>query len=442
MCFSNNEVSTPCSKCSGKGNTPSNITPVHSGETDDQKSTSVLAPNDNINSGDQKVVAQEFEPIIPIRRPASEEGDVTRGIFDQMKSENNRLQTFITGNWPVSFISPSDLAKAGFYYVFESDRVRCTFCNVVVMEWEPTDSPMTEHLKHSPRCPFILGYDVGNVPIGEDPVRSCKITGGTDTCGIHCRQRRPIDLPNIHNTHSIPLYFSMKELGINPHRGPKNTDYVLVESRLRSFNEKFPKDSPVKPGQLAEAGFFYLGVSDHVKCFYCDGGLYAWTDGDDPWKEHARCFPECGFVLLEKGKDFINAQRPEDDPMKVEKLEVKDLKAETETTKTAVGEDLVKDNTVENAKETERNQEAIPESDDSAISSVSSSPVNSSLPTQFGTKESESNPLICKVCLDNDVGVVFLPCGHLVVCIQCASGLSNCPICRKEILGNARTYFT
>ena len=29
----------------------------------------------------------------------------------------------------------------------------------------------------------------------------------------------------------------------------------------------------------------------------------------------------------------------------------------------------------------------------------------------------------CKVCMDAEVGVVFLPCGHLVVCVNCAPNL-------------------
>ena len=46
-------------------------------------------------------------------------------------------------------------------------------------------------------------------------------------------------------------------------------------------------------------------MSDHVKCFHCDGGLRNWVPGDDPWAEHARWFNRCGFLRLVKGDDFI-----------------------------------------------------------------------------------------------------------------------------------------
>lgn len=43
-----------------------------------------------------------------------------------------------------------------------------------------------------------------------------------------------------------------------------------------------------------------------MRCFHCDGGLKLWEPSDDPWLEHARWFPECGFVVLVKGQKFID----------------------------------------------------------------------------------------------------------------------------------------
>ncbi|KAG8229322.1 hypothetical protein J437_LFUL007130 [Ladona fulva] len=49
---------------------------------------------------------------------------------------------------------------------------------------------------------------------------------------------------------------------------------------------------------------------------------------------------------------------------------------------------------------------------------------------------------LCKVCLDNEVGVVFLPCGHLVSCVHCAPSLKDCPVCRRSIGACVRTYLS
>ena len=48
----------------------------------------------------------------------------------------------------------------------------------------------------------------------------------------------------------------------------------------------------------------------------------------------------------------------------------------------------------------------------------------------------------CKVCMDKDICVVFLPCGHLVACEDCATAVRKCPVCRAVIKGTIRTYMS
>lgn len=40
---------------------------------------------------------------------------------------------------------------------------------------------------------------------------------------------------------------------------------------------------------------------------------------------------------------------------------------------------------------------------------------------------------MCKVCMDAEMDVVFLPCAHMVTCASCAVALTQCPICRNDI---------
>lgn len=49
---------------------------------------------------------------------------------------------------------------------------------------------------------------------------------------------------------------------------------------------------------------------------------------------------------------------------------------------------------------------------------------------------------ICKICLDNRSDVLFLPCGHMVSCPQCAPALVKCPVCRKQINGHVKTFLS
>lgn len=48
----------------------------------------------------------------------------------------------------------------------------------------------------------------------------------------------------------------------------------------------------------------------------------------------------------------------------------------------------------------------------------------------------------CKICMSDEVGVVFLPCGHLLSCVMCAPAMLTCPLCRQQIQGRIRTFLS
>lgn len=79
------------------------------------------------------------------------------------------------------------------------------------------------------------------------------------------------------------------------------------EARLQSFTS-WPLNSPMRPRDLAQAGFYYLERDDHVQCFCCGGKLSGWEPEDDAWNEHAKHFPNCFFIL---GHDVGNVQLQE-----------------------------------------------------------------------------------------------------------------------------------
>ena len=46
----------------------------------------------------------------------------------------------------------------------------------------------------------------------------------------------------------------------------------------------------------------------------------------------------------------------------------------------------------------------------------------------------------CRVCYSAEMDTVFIPCGHMATCTECARNLSVCPICRTSIRGSVRAY--
>ena len=82
----------------------------------------------------------------------------------------------------------------------------------------------------------------------------------------------------------------------------------LLQINQKTFHltENWPNENiRATPFKIADAGFYYLGNKDSVKCWYCNGGLQNWERLDLPWEEHAKFFPKCEFLLKSKGLEFV-----------------------------------------------------------------------------------------------------------------------------------------
>lgn len=67
-----------------------------------------------------------------------------------------------------------------------------------------------------------------------------------------------------------------------------NPKFALYEDRLPTFKVYSQAKYPMSATSLCEAGFFYEGPRDKVRCFWCDGALEMWEEQDEPWRDHAK----------------------------------------------------------------------------------------------------------------------------------------------------------
>jgi hypothetical protein len=214
---------------------------------------------------------------------------------------------------------------------------------------------------------------------------------------------------------------------------------VTYEKRLETFINWPTTESGQSAAAMAEAGFYHIGISDHVKCFYCDGGLRNWESSDDPWAEHSRWFPQCPFVLLNKGRDEKKKQESKKEEAKKDDESIKEeIKKEKEAT-------------IEEAKvKADEIKEEVPSTSSSAVEAGSTEVTKEEL-AEMSIADRKSRQLEeevrrlkeakqCKICMDNEADVVFLPCGHLISCVRCATALSTCALCRQQIKAVIRTY--
>ncbi|XP_057672920.1 death-associated inhibitor of apoptosis 1-like [Diorhabda carinulata] len=305
-------------------------------------------------------------------------------------SLESRLETFT--NWPNVEVSKELLAKAGFIYTGQDDIVICPLCKIEGYRWVSGDDPMADHRHWNPQCPFMRGN------IEHDHAESNTRT--VDTCGLFGVEVLPNSLPEDDKT------INFQRLGIQAGKGPQNQDKITYDSRLATFQE-WPRSIKQRPANLAEAGFYYTGAGDQTLCFYCGGGLKDWEENDDPWEQHALWFSKCVYVNLKKGKDYIDEVKRKYEP----KLSIpgpSGLQTKEEPTNTESPESKCDENKV---KKSERENEAIEKT-------------------------------LCKICYKNELGVVFLPCGHIVACVDCAAALKNCAVCRKPLEATVRAFLS
>ncbi|KAF7682704.1 Death-associated inhibitor of apoptosis 2 [Astathelohania contejeani] len=227
-------------------------------------------------------------------------------IEGDLKYEQERLETFI--DWPVTEPSPQELATNGFFYLKKKLHCVCAFCYVLVTSWDDvivdndddfeieivTLSPNELHKKISPKCSFINGFPVGNIP---REFSSFLIA--------------PKYINYINNQLQYNPHKSLPK-GIFYHKIPHHIKYSTYEMRLMSFNDSWPLIKQPNPQELAEAGFYYKPPfrGDEVACFHCNKQFRNWKNGQDPWVEHGRWSPLCYFILIMKGNNFIKNITP------------------------------------------------------------------------------------------------------------------------------------
>lgn len=239
---------------------------------------------------------------------------------------DNLLKTF--KGWPSKIVTPTALAKSGFYYTNKNDTVKCAFCNMKVNKWAEGDVPEQIHKQLSPQCPFVQNkYQ-------------------------HFEDQKPAMYPK----------------------------FKKLEKRMETF-EDWPISLAQRPEILSRAGFFYTGKGDRTLCFACGVGLKDWEKDDEPWQEHAKWSSNCEYLIFCKGKEYV-----------IEICDKYKIKHNLESTKPTVVNSIVNE-----------------------------------------TNKPERTDKLCLMCCNQDIQVVFLPCGHACACRECGFGQDKCPMCRSNI---------
>lgn len=403
---------------------------------------------------------------------------------DKYHREIERLRTY--DNWPLEWLDKRELAMTGMFFTNQDDKVKCYFCEVEIGRWERDDQPVSEHLKWSPNCPLLRRRTTNNLPLNPDalervlPPVSYDICGSIDTGSLEVRENSYSEgvhaqsLPTLGisftpalQLNSVPQNLQSRANGGASTGGnyfPEYPEYAIETARLRSFDD-WPRNLKQRPEQLAEAGFFYCGVGDRVRCFSCGGGLKDWDTNDEPWEQHALWLSHCRFVKLIKGQLYIDAVRAaaagKSDSANDVNRSNSTSSCFTGRVSSANSDDMISTSTVGATAPTVETHAASP----AVAAAASASAIEGeAAPTAAGRiyekivaqtcteGASKVGPVtastiipeekLCKICFGAEYNTAFLPCGHVVACAKCASSVTKCPLCRKPFTDVMRVYFS
>ncbi|XP_046571621.1 baculoviral IAP repeat-containing protein 3-like [Haliotis rubra] len=335
------------------------------------------------------------------------------------------------------------LAQSGFYATGREDEARCYSCRKSHTGWQIMDRPDVLHRVISPDCPHLNRGDPRNIPLTSNSNATTvygilgEYSGSSNVTTTDTLPPTATETPTLGAAAAaaaeVATVVSEPSLDMNSAVHPHYRDMQTRLDSFRGWDTSHVQD----PRVLATAGFFYAGYSDCVRCFYCGVGLKTWEERDDPFVEHVRWRSSCSYIRRLKGENFV----------------IQALAHKTSPSSTVTNNMAVVARAVEMGFSRQMVEKAVMEMSRSYNNSraagqtvpPSGTETSRSLPRSLQRQLEEENRALrdentCKVCLDRTSCVVFLPCGHLVSCAECAPALSKCPICRAHIRGTVRTY--
>ncbi|XP_037296402.1 LOW QUALITY PROTEIN: baculoviral IAP repeat-containing protein 7-A-like [Manduca sexta] len=326
-----------------------------------------------------------------------------------------RLASF--QRWPADrHQTPRALAEAGFFHTGTDDQVRCFYCDGGLGKWEAGDTPWSEHAYWFPHCGYVL------LVKGQEFIDNCR------------------------NRTSVQRTFSA-ESGLTSRRRNPGVNFPVTESQVEECME-----SPIALAALGaglDAARVRRALARRLRVsglpFHSSEALIDAVLDEQLNEEAWNCIPQsqrlARDILAETLREFaprsgIIANQWSDRP--------DSARSQSDTTSRSLSPVESEPTRAQNENDSAPNVlNVLPPNETKPVSSedVESSPKKE--PKQL-TLEEENRQLkearLCKVCMDSEVSVVFLPCGHLVSCGSCGAALAACPLCRAPVRALVRAY--
>ncbi|KAK3577780.1 hypothetical protein CHS0354_010981 [Potamilus streckersoni] len=328
--------------------------------------------------------------------------------YPQYAVKNMRINSF--HGWPAELQQkPEEMAECGFYYAGFSDCVRCFHCGVGLRHWMSEDDPWIEHARWSTECIYVLKMK------GEEFVSLVKMA--VEIAEREEAIRNDGGNQALQNSNETAPAVLAKE-------GPNKSD---------TTNSNAAKDLPSNVG--ATDGNVVRGAAATLPHGNSEIQKYLLTDA-------AQSVLDMGYqpklvlhaverVLMRKGSEELTGQIIMEAVFEIEEADKPQSKTQPVSLESADKAKITND--ASNKQDGQQGHVA------SGNTQTEESQID---PEKIMREHRELREVtLCKICLENTSCVVFLPCGHLVTCSDCAPAMRKCPICRTLIKGTVKTFY-
>lgn len=452
------------------------------------ESSSAPQPNSSVNSPGQGSQTRRPAPFAafpvkdpslqPVQRLVRHEDARHVTSSSDLASQHHRLTTFV--DWPHDHaIHPYDLAAAGFYYLGQNDSVRCFKCSISLHNWDPDDTPWGEHMKWSPQCPLVLQRfgsrqrqqkeqlaprpnaipqerypSPQNTPQfqRQEQNRFPIVSGHRLVHPGWSRQQnppaqavsnvgRPQDplvgkQPHQWQTQSIATPQESAHM-TNGRPEDSTSESSANQRKQRSCSPRGSTTMELKNERLSEMGFTKQQIDDAIRAQVAATG--------SNFASHADLVSALLDTQGQQQRNPVNHQQQQ--PMEP------GCRSASPPPPIRIPPNFPISLLEENHNFTGRNCSSAVTSPTTSLVDVASLRRSFSDPAAQRFSDSGEESLeeklermqeerMCKICMDAEVSVVFLPCGHLSCCVGCANGMNSCPMCRRAIHDKRRIYLS
>jgi E3 ubiquitin-protein ligase XIAP len=332
--------------------------------------------------------------------------------IESMNSYEQRLASF--SQWPQdSPVSALDLAQAGFYSSGKGDKVTCFSCGGMLRNWQRGDSAWGEHIKYFPSCQHVQQHFPMEVIPRDEPWTEPHSPTVEEYNDDFMQQAVQMGFPE---------ELVMATLVKARQQGVKSLEsfieVLLTEQTMSHSNQPLEASSKTAVANQPIQSMMTEEMTTVAAPIYptpVSSSQLAVSVTTEPTES----------MIVETGQEMTTVVAHSNQYLEAPSQQA--LSVVTEPTESMI---------IETGQEMTT---AVAHSNQSLEASSRQAVSVATVPTESMAAGQESR--LCKICMDNEATILFLPCAHILCCQECADLVNKCPICRKTIESRIRSFF-